>query len=199
MALSKRDQRTLSITVALLLGFVVWSFGVDPVWQSYIDLNDQLEAERKKYVENQKTLSEGAAIDEGYTRVEAQFPQDDPERDPSEVFNEEVVDLVQQIVGQNPEYRPPTTAEITGASGYEFLILPLTVRSDLNKVSELLKEFDQRGYLIQTARITRDADLDKDELTLDLNLGRIVKIVDEEDLAGPARPGSLRLSRGGAR
>lgn len=192
MALSKRDQRTMSITVGLLLAFVVWSFGIEPVWMSYKELTENLESERTKFVENQEMLAEGKSIDEGYTRVEAQFPKDDPERDPSEVFNEEVVDLVEKTLGVIPQYSPPSTAEIKGATGYEFLILPLTVKAKLGKVSDLLQEFDRKGYLIQTATISRDNDLDKDELTIELNLGRIVRIADEEE-TGPARPGSLRL------
>jgi hypothetical protein len=198
MAMSKRDQRTLSITVGLLLTFVVWSFGIEPVWQSYKDLDEKLEKERSSYVENQQTLAEAKSIDEGYTRVEAQFPKDDPERDPSEVFNEEVVDLVEKTIGKIPEFSPPNTAEIKGATGYEFLILPLSFKSKLPKVSDLLQEFDKKGFLIQTATITRDNDLDKDELTVELNLGRIVKIADETQEAGPARPGSLKLGRGGS-
>ncbi len=199
MALNKRDQRTLTITLGLVLAFVVWSFGIEPVWQSYEDLNATLISEREKYLENQETLAEAKSIDQGYARVEAQFPQDDPDRDPSEVFNEEVVDLVVDTVGTVPSYSPPITAEIKGATGYEFLILPLTVKSNLEKVAALLKEFDSKGYLTQTATITRDSDLDKNELTVELNLGRIVKIPEEESEDAAPEAGSLKLNRGGAR
>lgn len=199
MALNKRDQRTLTITLTLVLGFVVWSFGIEPVWQSYEELDTTLVSENDKYVQNQQTLAEAASIDEGYARVEAQFPQDDPERDASEVFSEEVVDLVADTVGTVPQYSPPATAEIKGATGYEFLIMNLTVKSPLPKVAALLQEFDTKGFLIQTSTITRDSDLDKDELTVQLNLGRIVKIAEEEPDDTAPQPGSLRLNRGGAR
>lgn len=199
MALSKKDQRTLTITLSLVMCFVVYSFGVQPVWEQYEDLNNAVEAERVKYEENQRTLKEAKSIDEGYARVEAQFPKDDPEREPSEVFNEEVVDLTESTVGVVPDYSPPTTLEIKGATGYEFLILPLRVKAKLNKVAALLQEFDRKGYLVQTATITRESDLDKDDLNLELNLGRIVKIVTEDELSGPAKPGSLKLGRGGSR
>lgn len=197
MALSKRDQRTLTITVVLVLGFLVWSFGIEPVWQNYEELNETLEREQEKYVQNQETLKEAKAIEEGYERVEAQFPQDDPERDPSQVFNEEVVDLVQETIDVYPSYSPPSTAEIKGATGYEFLILPLSVKASLGKVATLLTEFDKQGYLIQSATITRDSDLDKDELDVALNLGRIVKRVEEEEPV--RRPGALRLGQGRGR
>ncbi len=199
MALNKRDQRTLTITLTLLLGYVIWSFGVEPVWQSYQELDETLIREQNKYVQNQETLAEAASIDEGYARVEAQFPKDDPEREASEVFNEEVVDLVFETVGTLPQYSPPATAEIKGATGYEFLILPLTVKSTLTKVAALLHEFDSKGFLIQTATITRDSDLNKNDLTVDLNLGRIVKIAAEDSEDAAPQPGSLRLGRGGSR
>lgn len=200
MALSKRDQRTLTITLALVLGFVVWTVGISPVWNSYQEVDEKLQVERDKYFQNQKTLSEGTKIDQGYARVEAQFPKDDPDRDASEVFNEEVVDLVKDTIGLYPEYSPPNRIEIKGATGYEFLILPLSFKSTLGKVAALLKEFDKKGYLIQTSTITRDSDLDKDELSVELNLGRIVKIPTEEDEgSGPAKPGSLKLGKRGAR
>lgn len=198
MALSKKDQRTLTITLVILLGYVVWAFGIEPVWNSYQDVNDKLDRELVKYRENQEMLAEAESIDEGYKRVEAQFPKDDPERDPSQVFNEEVVDMVDEIIGVIPNFAPPNTAEIKGASGYEFLLLPITIDEvKLDKVADLLKGFEKKGYLIQTATITRDTDLNKDDLSMELNLGRIVKIDSEVEEAGPARPGSLRL-RGGS-
>jgi len=195
MALSKRDQRTMTITLVLVLGFVVWSFGIEPVYQQYQDLDEQLQSEKKKYEENKQILSEAASIDQGYAKVEAQFPKDNPDRDAGEVFNEEVVDLVEKTAGRIPEFSPPSTAEIKGVPGYEFLILPLSIKTKLNKVADLLQEFDRKGYLIQTATITRDSDLNKDDLSVDLNLGRIVKIAAEDVEAGPARPGSLHLGR----
>jgi hypothetical protein len=198
MALSKRDQKTMTITLTLVLGFVIWSFGIEPVYSSYQDLNDRLEKEKAKYVQNQQTLAEAKSIDEGYARVEAQFPKEDPDRDPSEVFNEEVVNLVEAQVGGIPAYSPPTTAEIKGATGYEFLILPLTIKTTLAKTANLLQEFDRKGYLIQTAKISRESDLSKEDLTVELNLGRIVKIAEEpaESALGTMRPGSLKLHKG---
>ncbi len=182
MALSKRDQKTLTITVVLLMGTVVWLFGIEPLYNQYTTLIEDVDEEQQEYVQNQEILAEAESINEGYARVEAQFPKDDPERDPSEAFNEEVVDLVEEQIGVIPEYSPPTTAEIKGATGYQFLILPVSVKTTIEKAASLLREIDERGYLIQTAQLTRDANLDSDEITVELNLGRIVKIVEEEEI-----------------
>lgn len=191
MALSKRDQKTLTITIVLLMGTVVWLFGIEPLYNQYIELEETLEDERQEYVQNKQILAEAEDINEGYARVEAQFPKDDPERDPSEAFNEEVVDLVEEQIGVIPEYSPPTKLEIKGATGYEFLILPISVKTTLEKAASLLREIDERGYLIQTAQLTRDANLDSNEITVELNLGRIVKIVEEEEIS------PMMLRRGG--
>lgn len=195
MALSKRDQKTLTIMMVAVLGFVVWEFGIDPVYTSYQELTETLESEQAKYEQNRQTLAEAKSIDEDYARVEAQFPKEDPERDPSEVFNEEVVNLAEAQVGK-VSYSPPTTAEIKGATGYEFLILPLTAKSTIAKTAKLLAEFDSKGYLIQTAKIDRESDLSKDDLTVELNLGRIVKIAEEPAEPGIGAPGGLKLQKG---
>lgn len=200
-SLSKKDRKILTAIVVMVLGFVVWSFGIEPVYSNYEELNERLESAEETYIRNQETLAEANSIDEGYARVEAQFPQDDPEdadRDPGEKFNEEVIDLVQEQVGTIPAYSPPVTAEIKGAVGYEFLILPLSVKTTLDKAAKMLAEFERKGYLIQTAKITRETDLNKDDLTVDLNLGRIVKIAEEDTDEGGTgtAPGGLKLQRG---
>lgn len=200
MALSKKDQRIVTITLCLVMGFVVWSFGIEPVWNQYTELSEDLAKEQKRFEDNQELLNEATSIDEGYKAIEAQFPQDDPdnERDASDVFNEEVVDLVEEQTGVSPNYRVPTTVDIN-APGYQFLILPLSLKTNLEKTAKLLNEFDKRGYLIQTLKITRDSNLDSEELSLEMNLGRIVKIEEPTETAGPARPGSLRLGARGRR
>ena len=198
MAISKRDQKTLTIILVLVFGFVMWSFGIEPIFTDYQTLAEKLDSEQKKFEENKKTLAEATSIDEGYAKVEAQFPKDDPDREPSEVFSEEVVDIVKEKVGVIPNFNPPVRADVKGAPGYEFLILPLTVKTTIDKMSGLLKEFESKGYLIQTTKATRESDLNKAELTIDINLGRIVKTIPDEpeEGAAPGAPGSLKLNRG---
>lgn len=196
MALSKRDQKTLTIIGVLVLGFVVYSFGIQPTIETYSDLQDNVDKARARYIQNKQTLAEAKSIDQEYARVEAQFPKDDPDREPSEVFNEEVVDIVDEQVGTVPAYSPPTTLEIKGAEGYEFLILPITVKTTLAKAANLLDAFEKKGYLIQSAKISRENDLNKDDLTLELNLGRIVKIAEEPAPAIGGAPGTLKLNKG---
>jgi len=198
MAMSKRDTKILYFMVIILLGYAIWTLGINPVWSDYQSLSDDLQKETEKYSQNQKTLAEARTIEEGYKRVEAQFPKDDPDRDPGQVFNEEVVNLVKDTMGSGVDssYKPPDRSDIKGASGYEFLNLPLTVRGTLPKIATLIKAFDQKGYLIQSAAINRNSDLNKDDITAVLQLGRIVKVEDEPDIG---RPGMIHLNRGGSK
>lgn len=194
MALSKRDTNIIYIMMGLLMAYVLWTFGFAPIWERYTGLNDELAAQQETFEKNQQTLAEAAEIEEGYKRVEAQFPPDVPDRYPADVFSEEVTALVTQIVGKQPDVRPTSEEEIKGVQGYQMLTFPIAVKGELKNISNLLKAFDQKGYLVRNATVTRESNLDKNDLTLEVTLARIVKIPDEDDEpVGPARPGSIRL------
>lgn len=196
MALSKRDTSIVYIMVGLLLAYVLWTFGFAPIYDRYIELNDELTAQQETFEGNQQILQEANEIEEGYKRVEASFPPDVPDRHPADVFSEEVTALVTQIVGKQPDVSPTSEEAIKGVEGYQMLTFPLAVKGELQNISNLLKAFDQKGFLVRNANITRESNLDKSELTLELTLARIVKIPDEEEeAAGPPRPGSIRLGR----
>lgn len=195
MALSKRDTNILYLIVGLMGAYVLWSVGVEPVYKNYQELNEDLEKEQITFEENQETLKKAAEIEAGYKRVEAQFPQDDKEgRDPSEVFSEEVVKEVTNIVNRAPDIDPPKTEELKGVSGYQFLVLPMAVKGELKQISAMLKAFDQKGYLVRTAVLSRETNLDKTEITAEINLVRIVKIEEEESSeSGPKPAGSIKI------
>lgn len=198
MAISQRDTKILYIMAGLLIAYVFYDFGVRPIWEDYADLNADLAKQEEQYVTNQKILREADNIEEGYKRVEAQFPPEDPERDPEAVFSEEVTALVTQIVGRQPDVQPTGREEISKSiRQYQLLTFPIQVKGELSPVSNLMKAFDQKGYLMRNATIQRDSNMDKDELTLQVTLARIVKVPSENDApSGPAVPGSLRLSPG---
>lgn len=195
--MSKRDQKILTVIIIILVGYVFWTFAAEPVYNQYLELTEDLEREEVKFRESVETLSAADTIELEYKRVEAQFPQDDPERDPIQVFNEEVVKVAEEVLGGIPtKFTTPDPSEIKGVKGYELLSMQLDVEGNLAKIAALLKAFDEKGYLVQQVELRRDTDLTKDSLLVRLVLGRIVKIEEGED-SGPATPGSLRLSRGG--
>ena len=93
---------------------------------------------------------------------------------------------------------PVTPDEIKGVKGYEFYVLTMTVFGELDKIAQLLKGLDQKGFLIKNISLFQNKGPDNPELKLDLTLARIVKVEQEED-GGPRRPGSRRLGTGGGR
>jgi hypothetical protein len=196
MALSKRDTRILYVILAMGIVYLLWLFGVQPVYQQYVELNDDLTRQQDQFRKNQKTLAEANSIEQGYKRVEAQFPPDVPEKDPADVFSEEVTSLVSQVMGKQPTISPTTREPIKGAKGYELLSFPITIKeAELKSVAELFKLFDQRGYLVQSTIINRNANLDKNDLLVDITLARIVKPEEQQAPVRPVRPG---LHIGGA-
>lgn len=187
--ISKRDQRIVYVMAAGIMAYLLWIFGIQPVYQQYVDLNTDLEKQEVQFTKNQKTLSDARKIEEGYKAVEAQFPPDVPDKDPSDVFSEEVTALVAQVVGKQPEIRPTTSEPIKGAKGYEMLSFPIMIRdAELKSLAELLKAFDQRGYLVLSCTINRNANLDKTDLQVEITLARIIKPEEPEPVA-PIKPG----------
>ncbi len=192
MAVSKRDRNILVYIGSLLIVYALWVVGIEPVYNSYVELNDNLAKAQATYKENQTILLEAKTIEAGYKMVEAQFPRDDPERDASEVFSEEVVALVRDVVGRQPKgYQSPTVNEIKGATGYQFLILPVIVDGPIDSIAKLFKAFNQKGYLIQSATIT--AALDKEDIGATIELRRIVKIPTEDETPALGKPGQFSL------
>ncbi|MGI8906443.1 MAG: type II secretion system protein GspM [Candidatus Sumerlaeaceae bacterium] len=196
MALSKRDSSIAYAMGVMLVAYLLWVFGIEPVYRQYVELNEDLQRQEEQFSKNQKTLAEARKIEEGYKRVEAQFPPDVPDKDPADVFIEEVDALVTERVGKRPDLKPTSSEQIKGAKGYEMLSFPISIRNvELKPIAELLKAFDQRGYLVLNATLNRAANLDKNELdSVDITLARIVK---PEEPEPPVRP--VRIPRlGGA-
>lgn len=191
MAISKRDTRILYVIMFGVLAYILWLFGIQPVYQNYADLNSDLERQQAQFEKNRKTLGEARKIEEGYKRVEAQFPADVPDKDPADVFSEEVNDLVNNVVHKVPEIRPAVSEPIKGAKGYEMLSFPIALRDvELRPVVDLLKAFDDRGYLVLSATISRPANLDKPNLDMvEITLARIVKPEEPQEPVRPIRPG----------
>ncbi len=196
MAISKRDSTIAYAMGALLVAYLLWLFGIQPVYDQYTELNDELGTQQQQFAKNQATLGEAKKIEQGYKRVEAQFPPDVPDKDPADVFIEEVAALVTQTIGKQPIVSPTNNEQIKGAKGYEMLSFPITIKdTELKPVADLLKAFDQRGYLVLNCTITRNGNLDKTDLQVEITLARIVKPEEAEAPVKPVKPG---LHVGGA-
>jgi hypothetical protein len=197
MALSKREQRILYLTVAIVVGTLLYLQGIDPILTNWSTNQDVLEGEKKKYEDNVQTLNTAKQIEEGFKKIEATFPEDDPDREPEQAFSEEIIADAQSILpGKVPAPGNPTREEIKGVEGYEFLTFAINVEGELENVAQLLKGFDQKGYLIKEMKLSHAKNPDDPNLRLALTMARIVKVEEEEEKRKPStnfvRPGAKR-------
>jgi hypothetical protein len=200
MALSKREMNILWLTLAIAGGVVLWSYGLSPLWETYTVTRDELQKEEAKYNSNRDKLKRAKTIEADYQRIEATFPKtEEPGQRADHAFSADVDAAAEAILpGGKRDIQPVIEEEIKGVKGYEFLTLTMTVFGELDKIAQLLKGFDQKGFLIKSISLFQNKGVDNPELKLDLTLARIVKMQEDGD-SGPRRPGSRRLTSGGRR
>ena len=187
MALSNREQKILQLTIVVVGGVLLW-WGVAPIWDNYVQLKEDLEAEKATFNKNKKILQRTEEIEEEFRRVEAQFPDVEEGRSPDFAFSEDVAAAVESILPgeRRPAIQPPKSEPIKNVDDYEFLNLVMDVSGQYEKLAQLLKGFDQKGFLVKS--ITLDhSNPDKPELSLNITLARIVKLEDEEPDGGARR------------
>ncbi|MGB9692600.1 MAG: hypothetical protein ACPL7D_10575 [Candidatus Sumerlaeaceae bacterium] len=194
MALSKREQKILYITVALASGAVLYLLGLEPLYKAYMDRQEELDKELGAFQKNVQLLQQAKSIEEGYRRIEAQFPKEEPGKDPEHSFSEDVDAAAEAILpGERRVIEPVQHEEIKGVTEYEFLTLAMNITGELPKIAQLLKGFDQKGFLIKSIVLTHSKGVDSPELQCQLTLARIVKVEEQPEKLGPRRPGARRL------
>ena len=189
MALHARELRFAYATGAAAVAALLWFYGVKPIVERYTELSANLETEESKFKANRDILSRTSKIEEAYRRVEATFPAQD-DRNPDDAFAEDVDAAAKEILpDKRRTVEPAKTEEIKGVTGYEFLTLNMGITGDLDSLAQLLKGFDQKGFLIKSLSIQHNRGIDDKELKLDVSLARIVKTEEETDTV--RKPGSL--------
>jgi len=194
MALSSREKKIVYLTGAIVLGTLIYLEGIEPLYTAYQERQEVLEKERSTYQKNVELLGQAKTIEEGYRRIEAQFPKEDPEKDPEHSFSEDVDAAAEAILpGERRVIEPVQHEEIKGVSEYEFLTLAMNITGELPKIAQLLKGFDQKGFLIKSILLTHSKGVDSPELQCQVTLARIVKVEEPTETVGPRRPGARRI------
>jgi|GEM_PF-2107072 hypothetical protein len=194
MTLTNREKYILFATIAIAVGTVLYLQGIEPLYTTYLERQALLEKEQTQFKNNVQLLQEAKAIEEGYRRIEAQFPKEEPGKDPEHSFSEDVDAAAEAILpGERRVIEPVQHEEIKDVTGYEFLTLAMSITGDLPKIAQLLKGFDQKGFLIKSIVLTHSRGVDNPELQLQITLARIVKVEEQPETVGPRRPGSRRL------
>jgi hypothetical protein len=199
MVLSKRELRILWITIAVGGGTLLWAYGIVPLYDRYKTVSEELTKEEQTFVKNKDKLNRATKIQADYQRIEAQFPKDVPGKRPDHAFSEDVDAAAEAILpGEKRTIEPVQTEEIKDVTGYEFLTLAMGITGELDKIAQLLKGFDQKGFLIKSISLYHTKGVTNPELKLDITLARIVKVEQEEDKGpGRRRPGLRKPATGG--
>ena len=198
MALSKRETKIVWLTVAVVAAVGVWQLVLGPVWDGYAEQQELLSTERAKYMANVETLNKRREIEEGFRKIEASFPKEDPDREPEDAFSEDTMYAAQTILPNRvPQPGRVEHEQIPDVEDYEILTFPITSVGELENIALLLKGFDQKGFLVKNLLVTHARNIDDPELRLEITLARIVKV--EEDRMRPRGLGIRRGSRGGVR
>lgn len=194
MTLSKRERNILYVTVAVIAGTVLYLWGIEPLYTAYVERESELESARATFQKNIELLQQAKSIEEGYRRIEAQFPKEEPGKDPEHSFSEDVDAAAEALLpGERRIIEPVQHEEIKGVTEYEFLTLTLTITGDLPKIAQLLKGFDQKGFLIKSIVLTHSRGVDSPELQLQVTLARIVKVEAQPETLSRRRPGARRV------
>jgi hypothetical protein len=194
MALNKRERGILWLTIGVFCAFILWQWGIGPLYADYAETSELLETQRKTFEDNRKTLGRAKDTERQYKAIEAQFPKQEEGKRADHGFIEDVISQVEGVLGARPkDIQPVAREKMKDVPGYDFLTFSMRVTGELDKLSQLLKSFDQKGFLIQTL-VLLHPDLDNPQITLDITLARIVK-QEEEKKGTRRRPGSLSLGR----
>lgn len=194
MALSKRERNILYLTAAVIVGTVIYLEAIEPLYTAYLQRQNELESEQSLFQKNVQLLQQAKSIEEGYRRIEAQFPKEEPGKDPEHSFSEDVDATAEALLpGERRVIEPVQHEEIKGVTEYEFLTLAMNITGELPKIAQLLKGFDQKGFLIKSIVLTHSRGVDSPELQLQITLARIVKVDQPPEPTTSRRSGSRRL------
>lgn len=180
MALQRRETAILWTTVAVVVGAVLWLYGIQPIWDDYSNTRTALEEAEKTYEQNRKILAGRSKIEAEFDRIKKAIPREKTdEQSAKDAFQEDVNQLATQMLGSRPGLGVVTPEEMKDVPGFKLLSFEIRANGTLESIAKLLKAFDQRGYLIQQVGITQK-NIDDPNLSLVLALARIVQIEEEK-------------------
>lgn len=189
MTLKPRELAILWTTVAVMVLAVLWVVGIEPIYTNYVETQDLLKQEEKKFQDNRDILRGARKIEQEFERIKAAIPRDaTDERSAQDAFSEDVNQLATTILGSRPGLGIVAVQPMKEVPGFSFLTFPIRATGTLESIARLLKAFDQRGYLIRRVTINQ-RDIDSPDLNLDLELARIVQIEEEKSEARRSRWG----------
>ena len=140
----------------------------------------QVAGARETFEQYLKQVKIGPSIREAYQRVNTQMPERLPNSTPEATFSNEVAKRLQDKGWERPTVKPARPSEIKNVDDYYYIDLDLSLTGTLEKVIDVLKDFQQTGLLIKAFQIEK-RNMDGEEVGLTVTVSRLAKM-DEERL-----------------
>lgn len=186
MALSSRELKIAWLTLGVIGAVLLWIYGIGPIYDGYMQKQEELHKAEELFKNNRQLLAKQPKIEANFKKIEAMFPKDDPNKEPKMSFSEDVDAAISNILpGVNRTVEVVQSESIKDVNEYEFLVLPVRTTGELDKIAQLLKGFDQKGFLIKNIMMRHSKGPDTPDLRLEITLARIVKV--QPDEGGPRR------------
>lgn len=179
MNLNKREKVLGGAIVFILLGWLIYQYGVMTFYQEIKSRHNSLEYARKTYNGYISKLKRADDIKNDYEAIVGvkENPGDDGASDPEKEFSEFVSDLCKRLGFAYPRIDPPGKEEIDNVDDHIFITLTVHTNGTLESVAKLLKGFDREAILIRALNIR--SRLDSDEMSISITVARMVKIEPE--------------------
>lgn len=173
--MTKREKTIVGLFAVVLVFWLLYQFGL-------ADMIDELASERKRlatqralYQQCLRGLADEKSINEEYAKFEMYSIPRNTDKDPADEFTEYVRDLYRQLGEKGLPFLEQTSQqEIPGIRDYKEILLPMRITTTLDKLTQLLRAFDQQRLLIKHLSISCPPDRDP-TLTVKITLSRFVR------------------------
>jgi hypothetical protein len=190
--LSPRERVILAITIVVSGCWLLWLVAIQPLVETWGELDTELTDQRSQFQSKVSVLSNRAAIESEFQRIQATVPADESDaRTAANVFSEQVVALAEQMMGGKlRDIGVVESQPFKEAKGFEILSFPIKTAGTWENIAKLLKAFDHQGFLVRAVTLTPRG-IDNPEIQCDLVISRVVKISEraENRRPGVRRPG----------
>ena len=150
----------------------------------------QLDQERSIFRQSLEQLQQGPELRRAYRRVEAQFPERIGNRSPDATFTDELTRMLKEKGERTPRVKPATRTYIDDVEDYYYIDLELEITGTVQKMVDLLIDFQRTGLLIKTFDLDKRTP-DRTEIVLKVTVSRLARM-DEEEQRRRNRRGRLR-------
>ena len=153
--LTRRERTIVYVTVATVVGVVVYFGYLDGFIDRYQTVSANLAAQTESLRQQESVLKEGPKVDAEFAAIEGSLPKpQEAGKDSAMVFSEQMEDLFKNLGLPTPDFGNSRKADIPNVKGFSYQILPiLRVQGNLATLTNLLKSLAQRNLKIWSLKI----------------------------------------------